>query len=233
MGSVFCGNCGRQLDESFDPPCAERIPCPDCGSTVRRFVESRNAVIHPSVGHSMRHQRESKTIGFEASGRQGRTVSAKQGKDDKLSYTLNGNSPQGEEDTLSACRILVNTLNKAGGNWHQPTIGDGIIDCQAVDRQNNERKLCVQIVRAVVDTKFWKTLNLEGKIMRDDTTKALADKIKSAIDAKANDRKVPKVSRLGLILALDATRLPALGFDAVVENFRSRWGSMSQRIGLR
>ena len=232
MGSIFCRNCGRQLDESFDPPCAERTPCPDCGFTSRRFEESCVAGIRSSVSHSMLHQRESKTIGFEESGRQGRTVSAEQGKDDKLSYTLNGNSLQGEEDTLSACRILVNTLNKAGGNWHQPTIGDGVIDCQAVDRQNNQRKLCVQIVHAVVDTEFWKALNLEGKIKRDDTAKALADQIKSAIDAKANDRKVPKVSRRGLVLALDATRLPALGFDAVVEDFRSRWGLWANKLGF-
>ena len=73
MGSIFCRNCGRQLDESFDPPCAERIPCPDCGSTSRRFEELCVAGIRSSVSHSMLHQRESKTIGFEESGRQGRT----------------------------------------------------------------------------------------------------------------------------------------------------------------
>jgi len=167
-------------------------------------------VIRARDGGSMLHKRESKTIGFEESGIQGITMSAEQGKDHKLSYTLTGHSPQGEEDTLSACRILVNTLNKVGGNWHKSTIGDGVIDCQSVDRQNNQRKLWVQVVHAVVDTEFWKALNLEGKIKRDDTAKALADQIKSAIDAKANDRRISKVSRRGLVLALDATRLPAL-----------------------
>jgi len=180
----------------------------------------------------MLHRRKGKNIGFEQSDGQRRAVSAEQGKDDKLSYTLAGNSPQGEEDTLLACRILVNTLNKADGNWHQPTTGDGVIDCQAIDEQNNQRKLCVQIVHAFVDTEFWKALNVEGKIRRDDTAKALAEQIKSAIDAKANDRRIPKVSRGGLVLALDATRLPALGFDAVVEDFRSRWGSWANELGF-
>ena len=230
MGSVFCRDCGRQLDGLSALPCAERIPCPDCGSTSRSFEES----LHDGIGlgdyHSLLHQRESKAIGFRESARQGRTASADQIKDGALSYTLNGNSPQGEEDTLSACRILVNTLNKAGGNWHQPTIGDGAVDCQAVDRQSDERKLCVQIVRAIVDTEFWKTLNLEGKIERNDYPKALAEQIKSAIDAKA--RKIPKTSRRGLVLALDATRLPGLGFEAVVEDFRSRWGLWAETLGF-
>ena len=33
---VRCGNCGRELDEPPSTPVAERQPCPECGSTVRR-----------------------------------------------------------------------------------------------------------------------------------------------------------------------------------------------------
>ncbi|MFC1910949.1 hypothetical protein ACFLXC_06740 [Chloroflexota bacterium] len=179
----------------------------------------------------MQHQRESKTIAFGESV-QGRTVSAEQDKDDRLKYTLTGNSPHGEEDTLSACRILVNKLNKAGGNWDQPTSGDGVIDCQTVDRQDNQRKLEIQIVHAVVNPEFWKALNTNGEIVRDEDVKTLADQIKSAIEAKANKRKIPEVSRRGLDLALDATRIPALGFDSVVEDFRSRYGKWANELGF-
>jgi hypothetical protein len=231
MGLIFCNNCGRQLDESFNPPNAERIPCPDCGSTSRRFEESCVAGVRLSVSHSMQHKRKGKTIGFE-SGRQGRTESARQDKDNELSYALTGNSPQGEEDTLLACRILVNKLNEKGGNWQQPTLGDGVIDCQAVDRRNKQRKLNIQIVHADVDPELWKTLSLEGKIERGETAKVLADRIKSAIDAKANNRRIPEVSRQGLGLALDATRLPAFGFDVVVGDFRSRYGSLVNKLGF-
>lgn len=229
MESVFC-ICGRQLDESPDLPCAERIPCPDCGSASRSFDKSLHDGIGMSDHVSALHQRKSKTVGFRESARQGRTTSADQGKDGALSYRLNGSSPQGEEDTLSVCRILVNTLNNAGGNWNQPTIGEGIIDCQAVDRQCDERKLHIQVVRANVDTEFWKTLNLEGKIERKDNSRALVEQIKSAIDAKA--QKIPEASRLGLVLALDATRLPALGFDAVVEDFSSKWSAWASTLGF-
>lgn len=38
---------------------------------------------------------------------------------------------------------------------------------------------------------------------------------------KAKDRKIPKPMRSKLVLALDATRLPGLAFDAIVRKFRS------------
>jgi DNA-directed RNA polymerase subunit RPC12/RpoP len=230
MEPVFCAKCGRQLDESTDLPCAERIPCPDCGSTSRSFYKSAHDSINMSDHVSALHQRKGKTIGFRESARQGRSASADQGEDGELSYTLNGSSPQGEEDTLLACRILVNKLNNVGGNWQPPTIGEGVIDCQAVDRQCKERKLYIQVVRANVDTELWKTLNLEGKIERRDNSTALAKQIKSAIEAKV--QKVPTASRRGLVLALDATRLPALGFDAVVEDFHSKWSPWASALGF-
>jgi hypothetical protein len=175
------------------------------------------------------HQRDNKAIGFEES-REGGTSTADQSEEGALSYRLTGNSPQGEEDTPSACRILVATLNKAGGDWDEPTKGDGVVDCEAVDRQCNKQKLRVQIVRANVDPDFWRTLSRDGKIEGNDTPEALVEQIKFAIDAK--DKKIPKVSRRGLLLALDATRLPALSFDAVTEAFRSRWGPWAHTLGF-
>ena len=53
-----------------------------------------------------------------------------------------------------------------------------------------------------------------------------------AIETKANDRRIPQSSRCGLLLALDATRLPALGFDAVVEAFRNDWGLWTKSLGF-
>ena len=232
MEPVLCAKCRRQLDESPNLPPEERIPCPgpDCGSTSRIINVSACDGIRMSDHFSALHRRKNKNIGFRESARQGRSASADQGKNGTLSYTLNGSSPQGEEDTLSACRILVNKLNNAGGNWNQPTIGEGIVDCQAVDRQSDDRKLYIQVVRANVDTELWKTLNREGKIERKEDSATLAEQIKSAIDAKA--QKVTEASRPGLVLALDATRLPVLGFDAVVEDFRSKWSAWASKLGF-
>jgi len=81
-----------------------------------------------------------------------------------------------------------------------------------------------------VDTELWKTLNLEGKIERKENSTVLAKQIKSAIEAKA--RKIPTASRPRLVLALDATRLPAMGFDAVVEDFRSKWSAWASKLGF-
>ena len=92
--------------------------------------------------------------------------------------------------------------------------------------------MCIQIVRANVDAEFWRTLNRYGKIDGNVNPEALTEQIKLAIDSKANDRKIPKSSRRGLTLALDATRLPALGFDSVIDSFRSKWGPWAHSLGF-
>ena len=35
--TVWCGRCGKQLDQSPSTPVDERISCPDCGSKDRKF----------------------------------------------------------------------------------------------------------------------------------------------------------------------------------------------------
>jgi hypothetical protein len=42
--AVKCGNCGLELNEASDVP-EERTPCPDCGSTARRFEVELSGVI--------------------------------------------------------------------------------------------------------------------------------------------------------------------------------------------
>lgn len=42
---VRCGKCGRKLDESPSLPENQRQPCPDCGSTSRKFDLHLNAVV--------------------------------------------------------------------------------------------------------------------------------------------------------------------------------------------
>jgi hypothetical protein len=110
MEPVFCAKCGRQLAELPGLPREEQPPCPDCGSTSRSFNESLHDGVNMNAQVSALHQRKGKTIGFTESARQGRSASAGQSEDGALSCTLNGSSPQGEEDTLSTCRILVNKL---------------------------------------------------------------------------------------------------------------------------
>jgi hypothetical protein len=35
--TVWCGGCGRQLEEPPSTPAEKRITCPDCGSQSRKF----------------------------------------------------------------------------------------------------------------------------------------------------------------------------------------------------
>ncbi len=48
--TVWCGECGKQLDESPSTPLGERSPCPDCGSTGRKFGVESTAVAEGRAG---------------------------------------------------------------------------------------------------------------------------------------------------------------------------------------
>jgi hypothetical protein len=187
-----------------------------------------------STHASALQKREEEAIGYSESPRQGRAAAASMGKNGNLSYSLSGSSPQGEEDTLRACQILVTKLNEAGGDWDQPSlVCDGPVDCAAIDREDASCRLYIQVVRANVDSRSWATLNQTGKIEETGVAKqTLVEQIKAAIEAKANDRKLPMATRRGLVLALDATRLPASGFDSVVREFRSKWGDWANKLGF-
>jgi hypothetical protein len=48
--TVWCGGCGKQLDESPSTPLRERTPCPHCGSTGRRFGVEITSVAEVRAG---------------------------------------------------------------------------------------------------------------------------------------------------------------------------------------
>ena len=101
MGSVFCKSCGEELDGLDKPGRTERIPCPKCGSTARRFEESCQVRIDLSVSHSVLHRRDDKAFGFEES-RKGRTSIANQGSDGSISYMVTGT-----RTIMPACRVTA------------------------------------------------------------------------------------------------------------------------------
>jgi hypothetical protein len=127
----------------------------------------------------------------------------------------------------------VRQLNSAGGDWDEPTVGQAGDDCEAVDRQDSKKILRIQVVRAIVDQELWRKLADAGKIEGVGMSKEdLARQMRAAIEAKADDRKIPAASRRGLVLALDANRLPVLALDLVVEEFRSRFGVWGRALGF-
>lgn len=61
----------------------------------------------------------------------------------------------------------------------------------------------------------------------------VSDLMAQALQKKLDPRKIPPKQRPGLVLVLDANRLPALAFDSVVENFRERHRTALARAGFR
>ncbi len=233
MTEVFCTNCGACLDEQTNLSNSENPPCPQCGPNqegIRIGVADR---IDLNDYMSAVGKKDSKTVGFRESERNGRIASADQNEDGSLSYSLKGTSPQGEEDTLSACKILVQAINEAGGNWTQPKLGEGVEDCIVADKTNQKNIIRIQVVRAITDANLWRRLSEKGRIDQSDISKNdLLAQLKLSVEKKADNRKIPASIRINLLLALDATRLPALSFEDVIEEYVERYGFWTRSVGF-
>lgn len=232
MTKVYCGKCKIQLDESGSENL--RNPCPACGSILRDIHVEIHDTGKASDHVGMLAEREGQTVGFRESERDGRITSADANDDGSLNYSIKGNSPQGEEDTLSACNQLIKILNQAGANWASPVPGDGVEDCVAVDNNDSKNKLLIQVIRAVVSRELWKRLNLEGKYENNNCRQEdLVEFLKEAISKKASDKKIPPSIRQTLVLALDANRLPVMGFTGVIAQYRSLYQTWTKAQGFR
>lgn len=231
--SVHCSDCGKCLDDLPPLPSGQKAPCPNCGSTARNINVMVSDTIKVTDHMALLGRRKGRAIGFRESEREGRATSADRHDDGSLSYSILGSSPQGEEDTLLTCRVLVGALNASGANWSEPVPGEGIVDCETIDANSSAKKLSIQVTRAIADQELWKKLNLEGNYRHRNVSKnQLASHIKHAIEKKANDRAIPRTIRSSMILALDATRLAVLGFEDVVEEFQSQFGAWTRSLGF-
>jgi len=91
----------------------------------------------------------------------------------------------------------------------------------------------MQVVRAVVDQRFWRELNSTGRVASEsEPTERLSDALRRAIDLKAHDSKIPANQRPQLVLVLDATRLPGVTLDTVVMDFRQRHSDWARSLGF-
>lgn len=233
MTEVFCFNCGARLDKRTNLLNPENPLCPKCGSSNNDLCINVGDGIGLSDYMSAVGKKDQKSVGFRESERNGRITSADQKEDGSISYSIKGNSPQGEEDTLPACEILVEALNKAGGNWTKPKEGKGVEDCIVTDKSDQRNLLRIQVVRAITDENLWRQLSEKERLDRSDTIDVLIAQLKSSIEKKADIRKIPVSIRPKLLLALDATRLPALGFEDVIQEYMERHGSWTRYQGFQ
>ncbi|MFO1428990.1 MAG: hypothetical protein U1F76_02440 [Candidatus Competibacteraceae bacterium] len=154
--------------------------------------------------------------------------------DDRLTYSMKGSSPQGEEDTLPACRVLALHLRQQDPSWDeaQSVSGRPDLDC-VIPRKDGAPSLNVQVVRAVVDQNLWRSLNSSGGVTDSLAASCAAGLLRAAIEQKATDRKIPKRDRGGITLALDARRIAGLTFDSVIECFVNDHGKWASQLGFK
>ncbi|MHC4270239.1 MAG: hypothetical protein ACYSTS_17505 [Planctomycetota bacterium] len=226
-----CGNCGYELNRipGYDPD--KDIQCPKCDKNTLRPSVTDGVKFGEHL--SMLQKRDDKVIGFSESVRQGLSSSAEQHDDESVSSTLKGKSPQGEEDTLEACRILIKAINQNGANWMEPIKGEEPADCIANDRKESTQQLLIQVVRARIDEKFWKKLSHNGKYAEKRELRELIEELKTSIEKKANKRVIPEDIRHKITLALDANRLPEFAFNSVTDYFQQYYGKWVRSLGFQ
>jgi hypothetical protein len=234
MTEVFCINCGAILDKTTNLLNSENQLCPKCGSAKKDLCINVADGIGSSDYMSAVGRKDQKTVGFRESERNGRVASADQNENGSLSYSIKGTSPQGEKDTLPACKILIQALNEAGENWAQPKESEDVEDCIATDKTDQRNVLRIQVVRAITDENLWRRLSEKGRLDKSEISKGdLLDQLKSSVEKKADNRKIPASIRPNLLLALDATRLPVLCFEDVIQEYEVRHGSWTRSQGFQ
>ena len=212
----------------------DKKPCPKCGSTQREIHEEIHGNVDFKAHVGLLAERNSKIVGFRESEREGRAAAADINDDGTLYYSITGTSPQGEEDTLPTCRQLIMALNKIGASWTEPSLGERGEDCVAANRNDPSNRISIQVIRAVVSDELWKELNLIRKFEdRESREEDLAKLLKEAIAKKGTDRKIPISIRKYLVLALDANRLPIMGFTGIIEKYHDLYEDWTKKQGFK
>lgn len=178
--------------------------------------------------------RKGKVIGFSESQGRGRAASGDVHESGRVTIGICGSPPRGEEGTIEACHRLIMQRNLAlGETWEEPREVRGVqyIDAEVLGSGSFAgRRMTIQVVRALTDPSFWKTLGYAGRESLDLSQDEAAEVLKNAIEFKAS--KIPLGVRSSLTLALDATDVPALSMHAVVDSFNSLHGSWLDAQGF-
>lgn len=178
--------------------------------------------------------RNGKIIGFSETPGRGRAASGDIDESGRVLVDIVGVPPRGEAGTLEASCRLVDQLNrKFSQSWAVPTeiLGVQHIDAQALGIETfSGRTLTIQIVRALTDPAFWKNLGYSGHISLSLSLRKAAEVLKAAVDLKV--AKIPSPARSSLTLALDATDVPGLSLDSVIDEFNEIYGAWVDAQGF-
>jgi len=178
-----------------------------------RLVKPTEAITISEHVSVIKCSEEGQIIGFSESDRDNLEAAADQ-RDTSIHSQLTGKTPQGEGDTLIAAKILIAKLNSCGGNWGEPQLlANESADCIVKDQKEPGTILRIQVVRANTNSDVWHQLKLNGSINNDNNVEGLVDILRGTIQKKIKRYSLP--DRQGLVLALDANRIPEFILDEV------------------
>jgi len=226
---VKCNTCSTEFDANIGE---EQAPCPVCGAISRFLQDGITQDAHVRDHAILELRRDDHTIGFRESERDGRTTSADEANG-RVSTSVIGAAPQGETDSLTVCRILVEKKNLSGDSWNEPHEAvkqDSDIDCVATNANDDKLHLQIQVVKGIIDDQWWRELAVARTNERFGTVDQFADDILDAVKKKSN---LPLQQRSELVLAIDAHRLPGLTLDRVVNRVREKHGVTLAAFGFQ
>lgn len=231
LAPVRCAACQLAIDEPQHRSTNNRSPCPRCGATSRSFAVCIEEAVAAGDFLTLLHERQGEAIGFSTQEPDGRASSAELLGDLGLQSLMEGPASQGEADSLRVCRMLMLRLNLDGARWVEVRESQhDSIDGELVDCGGPSHTLAVQVVRAIATQEVYRTLRKHGSYNETRSFEAAIAALRQAIE-----HKTPRHGRAdpSVVLALDATQLPGLAFDAVVRRFQLEHGRWAAKSGYQ
>jgi hypothetical protein len=206
-------------------------PCPNCGSQEREIEDCDSGTQTEGDHLEAVLLRAGLPIAFDESRRSTFTRFGTITSDNSILLNLWGEPPRNEDDSSEVTGAFLDYLRNEGRSASAQTTGTGDTDYTFILDGNSAH---VQVVRAMTDPQFWRTLFADKEITAFKLSYSeAAFAIRQAIFHKTRPVAIPLYHRHTLFLLLDAFRLPALAFGPVIAAFRETHGAWAKDLGFR
>lgn len=216
MDEVKCTVCDSGLKLVCVSPSCEEYECPNCGARTFRKVVTTSVRLTGEVSGTALNGRDHKPIAFFETGRPELARHASLGGCESVHMRLHGPTPQNEDDVGAVCDTFVAALKKSGCSVDILSRGDADEDWTL---RLDGRDVQPQVVRAIVDQRFWRTQACARESDEELSIEAGVAKLKAAIELKSSPAATPPAQRASVVLVLDASRVPAVALRPVVAAF--------------
>jgi hypothetical protein len=223
-----CATCGAVLRPTVSGK--ERLQCPLCSPLPGALAICRDEKIGFS-GHVMGEAvRDGQPVGFTESERRDLTRYAALQEDGTILLNLAGIPPRGEQDSENVARVLLDRFCSVCEDWVLRGRGTGDDDI-LVKRISPSPciDLSVQVVQALISKSFWEELFCQKQISRRLSIPEISTALRAAIQHKS---LIPPGHRSKMILALNASRVPAFAVGDVAKRFCQVEGLWAASLGF-